>query len=122
MATSSVVAVGLETTGALGVADHDKQERMELWNAGVTTTPANKDVDSGIQKVAERLVVQADGRPRLFIMRNCTSLINEFGKYQWRSRREGSPAKEEPLKVDDHAMDALRYMVQEVDSGRFIVA
>ena len=103
------------------VADHDAQERAELWEAGILTRPAEKDVPLGIQRVAERMVIQSDGRPRLFIMDNCKHLVSELRKYCWEERKEGRPAKEEPVKSDDHACDALRYMVMEIDSGRFIL-
>ena len=104
------------------VADHDKQERMELWNAGVSTSPANKAVDAGIQKVAERLTLREDGKPGIVIFRSCKNLIRELGKYAWRQRKEGSPGKEEPIKADDHACDALRYAIMRIDGGSFVFA
>lgn len=94
------------------VRDHDAQEGAELWGMGVQTIPAKKDVLAGIQKVAERLAVKDDGKPRLFIFRNCKNLIREFPRYRWR----GGRVKEEPVKEEDHAMDALRYLVMEVDA------
>jgi PBSX family phage terminase large subunit len=100
------------------VADHDAQDRAELVNCGIHTRAANKEVELGIQKVAERLVVQSDGYPRLFISANCVNLIREFGQYAWEPRKEDRPVKEEPRKVNDHALDAARYMVMDLDIGR----
>jgi PBSX family phage terminase large subunit len=97
------------------VSDHDAQERAELHSQGLRTRPAQKDVSIGIQKVAERLVEQGDGHPRLYIMRNCENTIRELQKYRWQPAAEDKPAKEEPMKVDDHTADALRYMVMELD-------
>ena len=99
------------------VSDHDAQDNAELRNLGVYTKNANKDVTLGIQKVAERLVKHNDGKPRLFIFNTCGETIKEFGKYAWAEKKEGKPIKEEPVKVDDHCMDALRYMVAEIDMG-----
>lgn len=93
------------------VRDHDAQEGAELEERGVHTVPAQKDVLLGIQKVASRLTVQPDGKPRLFVTRNCENLIREVARYRW---REGAK-KEEPLKQDDHSVDALRYMVMELE-------
>ena len=62
-----------------------------------------------------RLIVQGDGRPRLFVFRNCKNLIKEFGRYSWEKSPEGRSEKEMPAKVDDHALDALRYMVTEIE-------
>jgi phage terminase large subunit len=99
------------------VADHDAQERAELNQEGIGTLPARKDVALGIQRVAERLVVQPDGYPRLFISGNCVNLIRELGKYSWEERKADKPVKEEPRKIDDHAADALRYMIMQLDEG-----
>jgi PBSX family phage terminase large subunit len=100
------------------IADHDAQERAELSSCGIGTTPANKDVSLGIQRVAERLVVLPDGYPRLFIGANCVNLLKEMGTYVWETRKDDKPIKEEPKKANDHAMDALRYMVMAMDSGQ----
>jgi len=101
-------------------ADHDAQDNAELREYGIKTIPAKKDVLVGIQKVAERLVVQEDNRPRLYISRNCENTIREFGMYKWQEKKEGKPMKEEPEKLNDHCMDALRYMVMELDGHAYI--
>ena len=44
-------------------------------------------------------------------MAHCTELQGEFKRYRWRSRGRGeNDAKEEPVKKDDHLLDALRYV------------
>lgn len=103
------------------VADHDAQERAELEEEGVYTIAATKDVSNGLQKVAERLTVQGDGKPRLYVFPNCTNVIREIEKYAWAQTKDGTKRKEEPVKVDDHAMDAMRYMVMEIDRGGFFI-
>jgi len=100
------------------VADHDAQGNAELWENGVDTINAQKAVIDGIQKVAARLEIAGDGRPRLYVMSNCVNLIKEFGIYRWVDSKEGRNEKEEPVKEADHAMDALRYMVMELDNSR----
>jgi hypothetical protein len=83
----------------------------------VHTNAARKDVGLGIQRVAERLVVLPDGYPRLFVSGNCINLVREMGMYVWQQRQDDRPVKEEPAKVNDHAMDALRYMVMGLDES-----
>jgi phage terminase large subunit len=39
----------------------------------------------------------------------CTA--EEFGGYVW------VPGKEQPVKVDDHGMDCVRYLVAQLDAG-----
>jgi phage terminase large subunit len=103
------------------VSDHDAQERAELHSLGVPTVAADKDIEHGLQKVAERLVVQGDGYPRLMVFANCRNLIREFGLYRWEEQKDGRAAKEEPHKENDHAMDALRYMVMQLDRHRVVL-
>lgn len=95
------------------VADHDAQDNAELRKLGIGTTRARKDVLTGIQKVKGRLIVQQDGRPRLMIHERCVNLLKELGMYRWKE----NTTKEEPVKENDHAMDALRYMVMQLDGG-----
>lgn len=97
----------------LSVADHDAQDVAELREHDIDSSRAKKDVMLGIQKVKARFEPQADGKPRLFIHGRCVNLLKEIGAYRWRE----NAAKEEPVKENDHAMDALRYMVMALDGG-----
>jgi phage terminase large subunit len=113
------------------VADHDAEDRATLLLAGIGTVPAVKDVSPGIQAVEARLRVAGDGRPRLFVVRGCLverdeSLValrkpccteEEFQSYSWPKGSDGKPVKEAPLKVNDHGMDALRYVCMYVDGS-----
>lgn len=77
---------------------------------------ANNDVSTGIDRVKTFLKVNPKTRkPRLTIFENCTNLLEEIGEYRWAelsANQEGTKnQKEEPRKYNDHAMDALRYLV-----------
>ena len=99
------------------VADPENAEGRDILNrAGVGNLPAVKDVISGIQAVQQRFAVAGDGRPRIFISTACVNTINELYEYRWEEQKEGRNAKEEPVKANDHAMDAMRYMVMAVDN------
>lgn len=98
------------------IADHDAEDRATLRENGIETIPADKRVTVGIEKVQERLVIQGNGKPRLFILRDSlvekdvslevkfkpTNTADEFPAYAWQQAADGKPAKEEPVKVDDH--------------------
>jgi phage terminase large subunit len=110
------------------VCDHDAENMAQLREAGIPTRPANKAVALGIQKVQERLKVQGDGKPRLFVMRGSLVEVDralerakkpfaveqEFDGYVWQNKAH----KEEPVKADDHGMDMVRYAVMYQDSGK----
>lgn len=98
------------------VADHDAQDNAEMRAQGIVTINAKKDVTAGIQKVKARLAVQGDSRPRLYIHPRCENLIREIQSYRWAESRDGANEKEEPVKENDHAMDALRYMVTQLET------
>ena len=110
------------------ICDHDAEDRATLRENGISSQAADKAVSVGIQKVQERLKVAGDGRPRLFVFRDCVVEIDsalveakrpvctaqEFDGYVWSDKA----TKEAPVKVDDHGMDTLRYAVMHVDAGR----
>jgi phage terminase large subunit len=54
--------------------------------------------------VQDLLKIQGDGKPRLTVDPSCVNVINEFESYTWK------PEKDEPVKENDHAMDAVRYL------------
>jgi phage terminase large subunit len=115
------------------ICDHDAEDRATLErHLDMGTQAAHKSVSDGIQAVQSRLKPAGDGKPRLFIMRGAlverdplleeASLpmcaTDEIGGYVWAVKPGNAGGlKEEPVKKDDHAMDALRYMVAERDLG-----
>lgn len=117
------------------ICDHDAEDRATLErHLGLTTTPARKDVSPGIQAVQARLRPAGDGRPRIHFSPTAlvapdpdlveagkpTSTLGELPGYVWDKARDGSAAaekapKEQPRKVDDHGVDACRYVVAHLD-------
>lgn len=113
------------------ICDHDAEGRATLEKyLGMGTSPAKKTVTDGIEKVQSRLRVQEDGKPRLYVLRDAVvkrddvlveaarpaSTEEEFPGYVW-AIKPGGELKEEPVKEMDDGMDALRYMVAELDLG-----
>ena len=88
-------------------------EIAEMRAAGLKVLPSRRiGVMQGIEKVSELL---KGGRLKLFS--NCVNIIKEFESYRFPEVKEGQEAKDHPLKVDDHAMDALRYAVVSYERG-----
>jgi phage terminase large subunit len=94
----------------------------------MATQPATKLISPGIQAVATRLRPADDGRPRLCYLRDSLvrrdaeladkhkpgSIEEEYSGYIWDTRNNRKKG-EEPLKENDHGMDATRYLVAYVD-------
>lgn len=112
------------------ICDHDAEGRATFSkHLGIQTRAADKRVKIGIQQVQSRLRVAADGKPRLFIMRDVTmrrdpklkaakkpsSTLEEITAYVW---EDGDKKAETPVKVDDHGMDTMRYMIMHLDPPR----
>jgi len=96
------------------VADHDAEDAATLRREGVPTRPAKKDrpIKAGCDRVMKRLLVEEDGRPRLEVCKYLNPMLDEFGSYVWNAR------KDSPKDLDNHVMDAMRYICAEIDSGR----
>ena len=60
--------------------------------------------------MAERLAPDANGNPHLLVHDCCRHLINEMEGYVWNVTRSKADGPDVPLKRNDHAMDALRYI------------
>jgi PBSX family phage terminase large subunit len=115
------------------VCDHDAEGRATLEeHLGITTVAAHKSVLEGLEAVKARLKVQADGRPRLYICRDAlvqrdphleeskkpTCTQEEILNYAWGqvvTHDTMRVPREVPRKVDDHGMDAMRYLVAAID-------
>jgi len=78
--------------------------------------PANNDVTVGIDRVKSYLKInESTKKPKLYIFRSCTNLIDELCKYRYKELNHSQQGRvnerEEPYKHDDHAVDALRYLI-----------
>jgi PBSX family phage terminase large subunit len=111
------------------ISDHDAGERAVLADHGIHTVAANKDVIVGIDAVRRRLAVGANGKPRLYILTDTlvhadpmllyksmpTCILDEISCYVYKNPKPGEISSDEPLKKNDHSMDAMRYLVMRVD-------
>ena len=84
---------------------------------GCKAEAANNEVNAGIQRVRNRLVTRADGKPRLIFSPSFAWTFSEFEQYQWRPGAKAVGFADEPMKANDHTMDAIRYAVAGVDDA-----
>ncbi len=84
-----------------------RDQRAILKEKGMVTKPARNDLEAGLEAVRQRLKLDLEsGKPGLFISRRCTNTIREMSTYHYPQ----AGIAEHPEKVDDHALDALRYL------------
>lgn len=112
------------------IADHDREDRETLARHGVHTQNANKgDILAGIDLVKSRLAIGANGKPRMYFLRDCTvetdrvllesrrpvSTVGEMDCYVYAKTKDGI-ARDKPEDRDNHGMDCMRYLSAHLDT------
>ena len=87
--------------------------KLELQRRRIHVVDANNDVENGI-----RVMTSEMKRGGLFILEDCTNLIREVEGYVW-DHKKSERGWDEPLKKDDHAVDALRYVLATHKASNF---
>lgn len=98
--------IGVSKTIEIFCDNAEPKTIEEINRAGYNAFPADKDVTEGIRKVK--------GMP-LYITENSSNIVSEIKGYKWKTDINGKIVKDkdkdEPVKLNDHAMDAIRYAV-----------
>jgi hypothetical protein len=90
------------------------QSIVKMRRADLAARAAIKNVSPGIRAVAARL-----RSGRLKVLQSCRHLIAEAELYRYPDEADGAVyRKDQPLKENDHAMDALRYLIAGMDRVR----
>ncbi|MBU6231474.1 hypothetical protein KGP36_02295 [Patescibacteria group bacterium] len=110
--------------GILCVMDPATKQRHGVTNRtirdeyalhGIYGRDANNDVSAGLNKVAERLHIQPNGKAGLYIFKDrCPWLMKHIKTYQWIPPNAQGIAPGKPLKKNDDEVDTLRYLVMDV--------
>ena len=96
----------------LALVDSSAAElRRRIAERGILSAPGSHKVSDGI-KVVRRFVCDGNGVRMLKIHPRCQTLIREFQSYRYSTTRHAAEAGEpKPEKLDDHCMDAIRYLL-----------
>jgi len=88
-------------------AQTGRSDQAEFADHGIYTIPGQNAVSAGINRVKERLDAH-----KLTVAVNCPELLGQFKRYRWvkNTGRSEHEARAEPVKKDDHLVDALRYV------------
>jgi PBSX family phage terminase large subunit len=79
--------------------------KKDLQKIGITTIDANNEVLDGITITSSEMQ-----KGNLVIHERCPNLIREIESYVW-DEKESKKGYDEPVKKNDHAVDALRYAI-----------
>ncbi len=108
--------IGIDPAGEAGHEQTGSSNAALLRREGLKVRSRRVGLREGIGKV-RALLAPADGKgPRLLVHRRCVGLIQALTRYHYPSDKPGSmePEKDGP----DHACDALRYMVINLEGGK----
>lgn len=102
--------IGVDPAGESRTAMAVDGPAQELRRAGFAVRSPRRRTAVGLERVRARLR-PASGPPRLFVHARCERLVESLVKFRYR------PGSDQPDKTEgyDHAVDALRYMVQSLD-------
>lgn len=105
--------IGVDPAGRSANDQTGKDNISLMKNAGLAVCTRGMKILAGLALVRARLR-PAHGEPRLYINPRCTHLIEAMEKYHYdeNNAESISPVKDGP----DHAVDALRYLVQNLDN------
>ncbi len=89
--------------------------QLELRKRGMHVVHANNDVENGIQMMTSEMK-----KGNLYVCDECVNTIREIESYVW-DPKSALRGDDEPMKKDDHAVDALRYVIasHKITSGSF---
>jgi len=83
----------------------------DCQSEGLPVTAAVNDVLPGITAVSDEIT------KGLTVAPGCAGLLTEMPGYVWATQRGSGMPKDEPVKLNDDACDALRYAVMGLRSG-----
>lgn len=84
----------------------DPEAMIEANRAGLRVVPAAKEVSGGLEAIRKYGI-----SGKIFVLRRCTNTIDEFQTYHYPEPTEEREVKDEPVRVNNHAMDCLRYVI-----------
>lgn len=87
--------------------------KAELKQRGLRIKNADNDVIGGIRKTSSAFYTKM----LLINKQNCPNLVNELGGYIW-DEKAHDRGIEQPVKINDHGCDAIRYFVNTILTKR----
>jgi len=88
------------------ICDRSEPQTIDMFRrAGLNAGADASKREEGIHELGGRFMVQADGKPRLFVLSKCVNWISEVMTYN------------ADVKENDHAVDATRYAMMNRGQG-----
>jgi len=98
---------------AIWITESSGRRQYDDWvDLGIYWTPSNSELSQGILKMNQMFKDE-----QLFISPRCKHLIEEMGNYKWPDLKPWQQRNyiEKPVDKDNHAIAALRYVINSID-------
>lgn len=106
----NVVKLGYPMPHVVYIDSSAVELKQRIWNLGQQTVSSTHPVHEGIKNL-RRLICDGAGVRLLKIHPRCREMINEFQSYRYDpDSKVANVGEPKPLKVDDHTVDATRYL------------
>jgi len=105
--TVEIIEIARSFNGNKYYPDPAEPDRIhEMRKAGMNVRDVSKDIEAGINSVRELFK-----NNKLFIHASCVNLISELETYRYPDKKPDKNEPEIPVKENDHALDAMRYVL-----------
>lgn len=105
--TAEIIEIAKSFKGNRYYPDPAEPDRIEeARRAKLNVREVSKDIEAGISAVQELFKSN-----RIFIHSSCLNLISELETYSYPDKKPEKNEAELPIKENDHAMDAMRYVL-----------
>jgi len=84
----------------------DPEAIMNANQAKLRVVPASKPVAEGLEAVRKYGI-----KGNIWVLRKCTNFIDEIQTYHYPEPQEDKFVKDEPVRVNNHLMDCIRYII-----------
>lgn len=105
----NVLALGYKRPTLIYVDSAAGNLKLRLYEEGFQFFGATHPVSEGIKNL-RRLIKSADGQRLLTLHSRCSQLRYEMARYRYADTTTVHAGEQNPLKLDDHGPDALRYI------------
>lgn len=107
---ANVIALGYPLPDTAYIDSSAVELRQRVWNGGIQTVSSTHPVHEGIKNL-RHLICDGAGVRLFKVHPRCREMINEFQSYRYDpDSKVANVGEPKPLKIDDHFVDASRYL------------
>ena len=92
-----------------------QKENLRTW---LPTRRGHDWLKQGVMRISGLFEKREDDSYSIYVHPKCESFIREIEGYHWPDKKEGQADPKDPVKENDHALDAFRYVTEYIAEMR----